>query len=65
MIARLLTEAFGFIRDESGVGNLHRSSVRGVRAAQEGQRVEFTTEDSIKAERPKSGWSTPATLRFT
>ena len=52
-IARLLIDkGFGFIRDESGVEHFfHRSSVR--RGAvfellREGQRVEFSPEDSTK-----------------
>jgi CspA family cold shock protein len=55
-IARLLIDkGFGFIRDESGVEHFfHRSSVR--RGAvfellREGQRVEFSPEDSTKGPR--------------
>jgi CspA family cold shock protein len=57
-IARLLIDkGFGFIRDESGVEHFfHRSSVR--RGAvfellREGQRVEFSPEDSTKG--PRAG----------
>jgi len=54
-IARLLIDkGFGFIRDESGVEHFfHRSSVRGAvfELLREGQRVEFTTEDSPKGPR--------------
>ena len=54
-IARLLIDkGFGFIRDESGVEHFfHRSSVRGAvfELLREGQRVDFTTEDSPKGPR--------------
>ena len=57
-IARLLIDkGFGFIRDESGVEHFfHRSSVR--RGAvfellREGQRVEFSVEESTKG--PRAG----------
>jgi len=49
-IARLLIDkGFGFIRDEGGFEHFfHRSSVRGAvfELLREGQRVEFTPEDS-------------------
>ena len=61
-IARLLIDkGFGFIRDEGGIEHFfHRSSVRGAvfELLREGQRVEFTPEESGKgplnqpAERP-------------
>ena len=51
-IARLLIDkGFGFIRDEGGIEHFfHRSSVRGAvfELLREGQRVEFTPEDSGK-----------------
>ena len=54
-IARLLIDkGFGFIRDESGVEHFfHRSSVRQTvfELLREGQRVEFTTEESPKGPR--------------
>ena len=54
-IARLLIDkGFGFIRDESGVEHFfHRSSVRGAvfELLREGQRVDFSTEDSPKGPR--------------
>jgi CspA family cold shock protein len=54
-IARLLIDkGFGFIRDESGVEHFfHRSSVRQTvfELLREGQRVEFSTEDSPKGPR--------------
>ncbi len=56
-IARLLIDkGFGFIRDESGVEHFfHRSSVRqaGFELLREGQRVEFTVEESDKG--PRAG----------
>ena len=56
-IARLLIDkGFGFIRDESGVEHfVHRSAVRGTvfELLREGQRVEFTQEDSQKG--PRAG----------
>ncbi len=56
-IARLLTDkGFGFIRDESGVEHFfHRSSVRGAvfELLREGQRVDFTIEESQKG--PRAG----------
>ena len=56
-IARLLIDkGFGFIRDESGMEHFfHRSSVRGAvfELLREGQRVEFTPEDSPKG--PRAG----------
>ena len=56
-IARLLIDkGFGFIRDESGIEHFfHRSSVRGAvfELLREGQRVEFTEEDSGKG--PRAG----------
>ena len=56
-IARLLIDkGFGFIRDEGGVDHFfHRSSVRGAvfELLREGQRVEFTTEESTKG--PRAG----------
>ncbi len=56
-IARLLIDkGFGFIRDESGVEHFfHRSAVRGsvFELLREGQRVEFTTEESAKG--PRAG----------
>jgi len=54
-IARLLIDkGFGFIRDESGAEHFfHRSSVRGAifELLREGQRVEFTPEDTGKGPR--------------
>ena len=47
-------KGFGFIRDERGVEHFfHRSSVRGAvfELLREGQRVEFTNEDSPKGPR--------------
>jgi cold shock protein len=56
-IARLLIDkGFGFIRDESGIEHFfHRSAVRGpvFEMLREGQRVEFTTEESAKG--PRAG----------
>jgi CspA family cold shock protein len=56
-IARLLIDkGFGFIRDETGVEHFfHRSAVRGAvfELLREGQRVEFTVEDSPKG--PRAG----------
>ena len=49
-------KGFGFIRDESGIEHFfHRSSVRGAvfELLREGQRVEFTPEDSGKG--PRAG----------
>jgi len=54
-IARLLIDkGFGFIRDEGGIEHFfHRSSVRGAvfELLREGQRVEFTPEESQKGPR--------------
>ena len=56
-IARLLIDkGFGFIRDESGVEHFfHRSAVRGAvfELLREGQRVDFTIEESQKG--PRAG----------
>src|SRR5207249_11503116 len=56
-IARLLIDkGFGFIRDEGGIEHFfHRSAVRGAvfELLREGQRVEFTVEDSAKG--PRAG----------
>jgi CspA family cold shock protein len=56
-IARLLIDkGFGFIRDEGGVEHFfHRSAVRGAvfELLREGQRVEFSVEDSAKG--PRAG----------
>ena len=56
-IARLLIDkGFGFIRDEGGIEHFfHRSSVRGAvfELLREGQRVEFTPEESGKG--PRAG----------
>lgn len=56
-IARLLIDkGFGFVRDESGVEYFfHRSTVRGAifELLREGQRVEFTPEDTGKG--PRAG----------
>ena len=56
-IARLLIDkGFGFIRDEGGIEHFfHRSSVRGAvfELLREGQRVEFTPEESAKG--PRAG----------
>ena len=56
-IARLLIDkGFGFIRDESGIEHFfHRSAVRHTvfELLREGQRVEFTTEESGKG--PRAG----------
>ena len=52
IIARLLLDkGFGFIRDERGLEHFfHRGSVRGAvfELLREGQRVEFTPEESQK-----------------
>ena len=60
-IARLLIDkGFGFIRDESGIEHFfHRSSVRGsvFELLREGQRVEFTPEDSGKGPRAEEGFA--------
>ena len=54
-IARIVADkGFGFVRDESGVEHFfHRSSVRGAvfELLREGQRVEFTPEESAKGPR--------------
>ena len=52
-IARLLIDkGFGFIRDEGGIEHFfHRSSV--LELLREGQRVEFTVEESAKG--PRAG----------
>ena len=56
-IARLLIDkGFGFIRDEAGLEHFfHRSSVRGAvfELLREGQRVDFTIEESQKG--PRAG----------
>ena len=56
-IARLLIDkGFGFIRDEGGIENFfHRSAVRGAvfELLREGQRVDFTIEESQKG--PRAG----------
>ena len=56
-IARLLIDkGFGFIRDEGGIEHFfHRSAVRGAvfELLREGQRVEFSSEDSTKG--PRAG----------
>ncbi len=56
-IARLLIDkGFGFIRDETGIEHFfHRSAVRGAvfELLREGQRVEFTQEESQKG--PRAG----------
>lgn len=56
-IARLLIDkGFGFIRDEGGIEHFfHRSSIRGAvfELLREGQRVEFTPEESQKG--PRAG----------
>ena len=56
-IARLLIDkGFGFIRDEAGLEHFfHRSSVRGAvfELLREGQRVEFTIEESQQG--PRAG----------
>ena len=56
-IARLLIDkGFGFIRDEGGIEHFfHRSAVRGAvfELLREGQRVEFTPEESTKG--PRAG----------
>src|SRR6201999_578253 len=56
-IARLLIDkGFGFIRDEGGVEHFfHRSAVRGAvfELLREGQRVEFSIEESQKG--PRAG----------
>ena len=49
-------KGFGFIRDEGGTEHFfHRSAVRGAvfELLREGQRVEFTAEDSAKG--PRAG----------
>ena len=54
-IKRMINDkGFGFIRDESGVEHFfHRSAVRGAvfELLREGQRVEFSTEESPKGPR--------------
>jgi CspA family cold shock protein len=56
-IARLLIDkGFGFIRDESGIEHFfHRSAVRQAvfELRREGQRVEFSAEESAKG--PRAG----------
>jgi CspA family cold shock protein len=56
-IARLLIDkGFGFIRDEGGIEHFfHRSAVRQAvfELLREGQRVEFTAEESTKG--PRAG----------
>ena len=56
-IARLLIDkGFGFIRDEGGIEHFfHRSAVRGAvfELLREGQRVEFSPEESSKG--PRAG----------
>ncbi|MCL4813848.1 MAG: cold shock domain-containing protein [Vicinamibacteraceae bacterium] len=56
-IARVLIDkGFGFIRDDAGVEHFfHRSAVKNAVFAllREGQRVEFTTEESDKG--PRAG----------
>jgi CspA family cold shock protein len=56
-IARLLIDkGFGFIRDENGLEHFfHRSAVRGAvfELLRDGQRVEFTPEESQKG--PRAG----------
>ena len=56
-IARLLIDkGFGFIRDETGVEHFfYRSAVRGAvfELLREGQRVEFSIEESAKG--PRAG----------
>ena len=56
-IARLLIgNGFGFIRDEGGIEHFfHRSAVRGAvfELLREGQRVDFTIEESQKG--PRAG----------
>jgi CspA family cold shock protein len=56
-IARLLMDkGFGFIRDEGGIEHFfHRSSIRGAvfELLREGQRVDFTIEESNKG--PRAG----------
>ena len=58
-IARLLIDkGFGFIRDEGGIEHFfHRSAVRGAvfELLREGQRVDFTAEESTKG--PRAGES--------
>ncbi len=56
-IARVLVDkGFGFIRDEGGVEHFfHRSAVRGAvfELLREGQRADFTVEESTKG--PRAG----------
>ena len=56
-VKRLVSDkGFGFIRDDGGIEHFfHRSSVRGAvfELLREGQRVEFTPEDSGKG--PRAG----------
>ena len=56
-VKRLVRDkGFGFIRDEGGTEHFfHRSAVRGAvfELLREGQRVEFTAEDSAKG--PRAG----------
>ena len=54
-IARLLIDkGFGFIRDEGGIEHFfHRSATRGgFELLREGQRVEFSPEESTKVPAP-------------
>ena len=65
-IARLLIDkGFGFIRDEGGMEHFfHRSAVRGAvfELLREGQRVEFTPEESAKGPRAATFASSRAEL---
>ena len=55
IVRLLIDKGFGFISDEGGVEHFfHQSAVRGVfEVLQEGQRVEFTAEESTKG--PRAG----------
>ena len=55
-IVRLMTQGFGFISDEAGVEHFfHRSGVQDgmFESLREGQRVEFSVEESTKG--PRAG----------
>ncbi len=55
-IVRLMDKGFGFISDEGGVEHFfHQSAVQGAafETLREGQRVEFTIEESTKG--PRAG----------
>jgi len=55
IVRLLLDKGFGFIRDEGTEHFFHRGSVRGAvfELLREGQRVEFTVEESQKGPRAR------------